>query len=165
MGGYYASYTSSEPDDPLLDDDGDRKIRKYFDVDEAISLVLQLLLWCSAWGVIDAVVGNMANKSIFVSAQIYLVLTTTGCMMYVIATANKRRVSLLHPGIVEFVSLVVAGVGSWGLVNSIVSIIAAGSKMAEVAVHAVVLGIAAVLAFWHHKFRKPNLILNHLLEE
>jgi drug/metabolite transporter (DMT)-like permease len=142
----------------------DKKYTKFLDVDEAMSLVIQLLLWCSTWGVIDAMVQQYSEGNEFISSKVYMLVSFFGCFGYILAIRNKRRVSILHPGIFEFLTLVTACVGSWGTVNSMVTVIAKPRKINEALVHGGVLLFSIILAFWHHTFRKPNFIIDQLLD-
>ena len=145
----------------LLDD---KKYTKFMDIDEALSMVIQLLLWCSTWGVIDATVQQYSENDAYESGRLYMLVSFFGCLGYILAIRNKRKVSILHPGIFEFFALVTACVGSWGSVNSLVTVIAKPRQINEAVVHATLLVVAIILAIWHHTCRKPNSIIDQLLE-
>lgn len=141
-----------------------RKNPRFRDMEESISLVIQLLLWCSAWGFIDCVVGEYTKGDSIQAAQLYSVILVGGSLAYMLSIRNKERVSLLHPGVFEFLSLVVTCVGSWGLINSVVSVIAKVRGVSESAVHGGLFILAGLFAVWHHTFIKPNFIIDKLLD-
>jgi hypothetical protein len=148
-----------DSDEPLLTS---VRVSKQADLDEGIALLLQLLLWCSGWGAIDSLVQSMAQNDLKVSLSIYFVIALFGCILYCLV--HKANNSFMHPSIAEFLSLVLSCTGSWGLINSIVSMVAIGSRTEEVLIHILVFAVSAFLTFLHHKYRRPHSVLSQLVD-
>ena len=141
------------------------KSKHVFDLDQAVSFVLQILLWCSCWGVVDAVVRDLTGGKDLIMMQFYLCLGILGGFVYYWLIKNRTQTYFLHPKVPEFISLVMSCVGSWGFVNSGVTFIAAESANTEVFVHLIIVGAAAILTVLHHRYRRPNFILDQLVSD
>ena len=148
-----------DSDEPLLTS---VKVSKHADVDEVISLLLQLLLWCSGWGAIDSLVQSIAEDNLKISMSIYLLVACAGCICYCLV--RKGSNTLLNPNVAEFLSLVLSCTGSWGLINSVVSMVAIGSKTEDLIIHILVFAASALFTYLHHKFRRPHSVLRQIVD-
>ena len=145
-----------DSDEPLLTS---LRVTKHADVDEGISLLLQLLLWCSGWGAIDSLVQSFSDD-LRTSLSIYSMIACVGAILYFLS----KKDYFLHPSVAEFLSLVLSCTGSWGVINSIVSMVSIGSRTEETVIHLLVFAVSALLTCLHHKYRRPHSVLRHLIE-
>ena len=142
-------------DEPLLTS---IRVSKQADVDEGISLLLQLLLWCSGWGAIDSFVQSVAADDLRSSFYIYLLIACIGCTAYCVVYKSSNS------SVAEFLSLVLSCTGSWGLINCVVSMVAIGSKTEELIIHVFVFAFSGLCTFMHHKYRRPHSVLRQLVD-
>ena len=131
--------------------------------DEAIGLVIQVLLWCSCWGMVDAIVSEITGNDALLMIGFYFALCFFGGLAYFWLTKSKRKVSVLHPKVPEFIALVASCVGSWGLVNSFVTFVSAESAVKELLIYSIIVCVSGSLAVLHHRYRRPNFILDQLV--
>ena len=159
-------YDTLEANEPFLKS---VRVSKQPDMDEGFSLVLQLLLWCSGWGVVDTLVQSIVADNLRHGLVIYSLIAMVGCVSYCAihhgVTSSSSWPNLAVPrSVFEFGSLILSCTGSWGLINSLVSMLAIGSKIEEVLIHILVFAISAFLTFLHHKYRRPHSVLGQLVD-
>ena len=141
-------------------EDFDHK-RKGTGVDEGVAIFLNLLVSCSCWSVIDGVVLTVADGDFFIAIVFYIFLTLFGTLAYLMF--NSEQNYTLHAKVPEVLSLAITCVGSWGTVNSIVSMLAKQSSRTETAIHFTIVVVASIAIFVHHRYRRQNFIFDLIL--
>lgn len=144
----------------FFSEDFDHK-RKAAGVDEWVAIFLNLLVSCSCWSVIDGVVLTVADGDFFIAIVFYIFLTLFGTLAYLMF--NSEHNHAIHAKVPEVLSLAITCVGSWGTINSIVSMVAKQSSRTETAIHFAIVVLASMAIFLHHRYRRPNFIFDLIL--
>jgi hypothetical protein len=145
----------------FTEDLDDYKKRRFLEVDEGVAIFLNLLVSCSAWSAIDAIVLTIADGDGFIAVVFYAFITLFGTLAYFMFASDNNS---LHARMPEVLALAVTCVGSWGVVNSTVTMAAAHSSKTETAIHLSIVVVASLAIFLHHTYRRPNFIFDLILK-
>ena len=140
-------------------EDIERK-RKGLPADEGVAVFLNMLVSCSAWSAIDGIVLTTANGDTFFALVFYVFITLFGFLAYLMFYTDSRSTNARMP---EVMALAITCVGSWGSINSAVSMMAAHSSRNETMIHLSIVVLASAAIFLHHTYRRPNFIFDLIL--
>lgn len=141
--------------------------RAAVDIEQVGCLFVEIVLWASCWGMVDMCV-NMTQSSITMdpvygsalSLALYGVVVTIGI---IICTLSQAEMPFNIPNkVVEFGGLVLMLSGSWGLVDSLSSLLAGGGSLLILFWYFFFALCASIVLTWHHMLR-PNKLLDRLV--
>jgi len=134
------------------------------------TIFVEIVLWASSWGIVDMAV-NMAQYHITKDPVMgsFLCMLLYGCVVMAgiligmcIHDGSFTGFPLVPVKVVEFGSLVLLLAGSWGVVDSLASLLARGTALLVLFWYLFFALVASLVLTWHH-LQNPNELLDRLV--
>lgn len=134
------------------------------------TIFVEIVLWASCWGIVDMAVNMMQyhiTKDPVMGSVLCMLLygcvTVGGILLGMcIHDGSFNGLPLVPVKVVEFGSLVLLLAGSWGVVDSLASLLARGTALLVLFWYLFFALVASLVLTWHH-LQNPNELLDRLV--